>query len=91
MNSLCPICGRTVHLQPASSVSGSSASPAQLPPDFPFCSPRCRLVDLGRWLDGEYRIPGAPLELSDGAAPEDAPPETIRHSPRSSGAEEAVR
>lgn len=24
--------------------------------DFPFCSERCRLVDLGNWLDGRYRI-----------------------------------
>ena len=24
---------------------------------FPFCSGRCQLVDLGRWLDEEYRIP----------------------------------
>ena len=24
---------------------------------FPFCSDRCRLIDLGRWLGGEYRIP----------------------------------
>jgi tRNA threonylcarbamoyladenosine biosynthesis protein TsaE len=23
---------------------------------FPFCSPRCRLVDLGNWMDGGYRI-----------------------------------
>jgi endogenous inhibitor of DNA gyrase (YacG/DUF329 family) len=23
---------------------------------FPFCSERCRLVDLGAWLDGNYRI-----------------------------------
>ena len=23
---------------------------------FPFCSERCRLVDLGNWLDGRYRI-----------------------------------
>lgn len=23
---------------------------------YPFCSPRCKLVDLGRWLDGKYRI-----------------------------------
>jgi endogenous inhibitor of DNA gyrase (YacG/DUF329 family) len=23
---------------------------------FPFCSKRCRFVDLGRWLDGKYRI-----------------------------------
>lgn len=25
-------------------------------PSFPFCSERCKLVDLGRWLGGEYRI-----------------------------------
>ena len=25
-------------------------------PDFPFCSRRCRLVDLGKWIEGEYRI-----------------------------------
>jgi endogenous inhibitor of DNA gyrase (YacG/DUF329 family) len=24
---------------------------------FPFCSERCQLIDLGRWLDEEYRIP----------------------------------
>ena len=24
----------------------------------PFCSKRCKLVDLGRWLDGSYAIPG---------------------------------
>ncbi|MBC7785790.1 MAG: DNA gyrase inhibitor YacG [Burkholderiales bacterium] len=24
---------------------------------FPFCSDRCRLIDLGRWLDGKYQIP----------------------------------
>jgi endogenous inhibitor of DNA gyrase (YacG/DUF329 family) len=24
---------------------------------FPFCSPRCKQVDLGRWLNEEYRIP----------------------------------
>ncbi len=23
---------------------------------FPFCIDRCRLADLGRWLDGSYRI-----------------------------------
>lgn len=24
---------------------------------FPFCSVRCQLLDLGRWLDEEYRVP----------------------------------
>ena len=30
------------------------------PDDFeprPFCSPRCKLVDLGNWLSDSYRIP----------------------------------
>jgi endogenous inhibitor of DNA gyrase (YacG/DUF329 family) len=30
-------------------------------PTFPFCSPRCRLVDLGNWLGGRYRIAGEPV------------------------------
>ena len=29
--------------------------------DFqPFCSRRCRMVDLGRWFGENYNIPGAP-------------------------------
>ena len=27
-----------------------------LPRDFPFCSERCRLLDLGKWFDEEHRI-----------------------------------
>lgn len=34
-------------------------------PDYPFCSARCRKIDLGRWLDERYRVPG------DGQAPPD--------------------
>jgi endogenous inhibitor of DNA gyrase (YacG/DUF329 family) len=26
----------------------------------PFCSRRCADIDLGRWLNGDYRIPGNP-------------------------------
>ncbi len=26
-------------------------------PAFPFCSGRCRLLDLGKWLGEDYRIP----------------------------------
>ena len=26
--------------------------------DFPFCSNRCRQVDLHRWFSGAYVIPG---------------------------------
>lgn len=25
---------------------------------YPFCSERCRLADLGNWLQERYRIPG---------------------------------
>lgn len=25
-----------------------------------FCSERCKLIDLGKWAAGEYRIEGAP-------------------------------
>ena len=35
----------------------------------PFCSKHCAEVDLGRWLDGRYRVPGAPA--SSEAAKED--------------------
>lgn len=35
---------------------------------LPFCSRTCKLADLGRWLEGSYRIPGPPLEIeNDGA------------------------
>ena len=27
-----------------------------LPSHFPFCSDRCRLLDLGRWFDEDYRV-----------------------------------
>jgi uncharacterized protein len=32
---------------------------------FPFCSERCHLVDLGRWLGEEYRIPEDPDARGD--------------------------
>jgi endogenous inhibitor of DNA gyrase (YacG/DUF329 family) len=31
-------------------------------PDFPFCSDRCRLIDLGRWASGEYKISSPVLD-----------------------------
>jgi endogenous inhibitor of DNA gyrase (YacG/DUF329 family) len=48
----CPICGRD-----APPRGGAADNPS-----FPFCSPACKLVDLGRWLEGSYRIPGPPVE-----------------------------
>jgi endogenous inhibitor of DNA gyrase (YacG/DUF329 family) len=47
----CPTCHAPVRKDPA--------RPNKL---FPFCSERCHLVDLGRWLGEEYRIPGPPVD-----------------------------
>ena len=33
--------------------SSQSSSPDE---STPFCSGRCKMVDLSRWLDGSYRI-----------------------------------
>ena len=37
----CPICKKAVK---------------DINPDFPFCSERCRTLDLGRWASGAYVI-----------------------------------
>ena len=29
---------------------------------FPFCSDRCRLIDLGKWASGGYRISSPVLD-----------------------------
>ena len=34
--------------------------PREENPSFPFCSRRCRAVDLGRWFTGEYRAGSEP-------------------------------
>lgn len=52
----CPICDRDVVAR-----SGNAA--------FPFCSPRCKTIDLGKWLDEEYRVP---VEDSNDEVPEEA-------------------
>jgi endogenous inhibitor of DNA gyrase (YacG/DUF329 family) len=31
-------------------------------PFRPFCSERCKLIDLGAWAGEKYRIPGEPVE-----------------------------
>lgn len=40
-------------------------------PSFPFCSERCRLIDLGRWIDGKFAIPG---DSAPGSAPQSIGP-----------------
>ena len=32
----------------------------------PFCSERCKLLDLRNWVDGRYRIPGEDALAADG-------------------------
>lgn len=51
---LCPKCGAAVRWEPESRYR-------------PFCSARCKGVDLGAWASDEYRIPAeTPPELPDG-------------------------
>ena len=38
---------------------------AENPKTLPFCSPRCRDVDLNRWLSGKYVIPGSDTAEED--------------------------
>ena len=41
----CPTCGKNVDWHRR-----------QGNPSFPFCSERCKLIDLGKWLNEEHRI-----------------------------------
>ena len=43
----CPTCGKSTEWKEN--------------PFRPFCSERCQLRDLGRWVDGDYSVPGDPL------------------------------
>ena len=40
----CPQCGRFTFYTPEN-------------PSRPFCSPRCKLIDLGQWADEAYKVP----------------------------------
>jgi endogenous inhibitor of DNA gyrase (YacG/DUF329 family) len=46
----CPICGGEVTRTELDGTPRAGDA-------YPFCSERCRLVDLSRWLDESYRIP----------------------------------
>jgi hypothetical protein len=37
-------------------------------PWAPFCSERCRLQDLARWINGSYRVAGEKVGEQDTAA-----------------------
>lgn len=45
----CPTCGAPVEFTPANKFR-------------PFCSDRCKLIDLGAWASEEHAIAGNPLE-----------------------------
>jgi endogenous inhibitor of DNA gyrase (YacG/DUF329 family) len=55
---LCPTCQNPV---------SAPAEDQPLPKWFPFCSERCKLIDLGRWLDGKYQIDV--VDPEEGSAP----------------------
>ncbi len=40
-------------------------------PNRPFCSERCKLIDLGKWADAEYRIEGREKEEEKGKEEKD--------------------
>ena len=48
----CPTCNKPALLAPEN-------------PAFPFCSARCKTIDLGRWLNEEYRVPVQPEDGSE--------------------------
>jgi endogenous inhibitor of DNA gyrase (YacG/DUF329 family) len=54
----------------------------QKEPEFPFCSERCRLIDLGKWASGGYVI-STPLNEADQYGEAEYP--TRRFSNRSAG------
>ena len=51
----CPICKNPV---------------ASTDEQFPFCSQRCRTIDLGRWASGQYVIPASPQDEEEDGLPE---------------------
>jgi endogenous inhibitor of DNA gyrase (YacG/DUF329 family) len=55
----CPTCGR--------SIEWSEQSPFR-----PFCSERCRVIDLGAWLTEKHVIPDTGTELAPDAPDEPA-------------------
>lgn len=42
-------------------------------PFRPFCSERCKLIDLDNWLSERYRIPGAAEDSAEGEPEPDGP------------------
>jgi uncharacterized protein len=54
----CPTCDRVVQWNASS-------------PWRPFCSERCKLIDLGAWASEQHAIPGNEIEAEDKPKTED--------------------
>jgi uncharacterized protein len=52
----CPRCGKDTE------ITGN--------PFRPFCSERCKLIDLGNWISGSYRIPETESEVTEEEGPQ---------------------
>lgn len=48
----CPICNKATPFTPDN-------------PYRPFCSQRCKLIDLGQWANEEYRVPDSGTRLNE--------------------------
>jgi endogenous inhibitor of DNA gyrase (YacG/DUF329 family) len=57
----CPICDKVLAV--------NEEKPSEENTYFPFCSQRCKLTDLGAWLDAGYkivsRLPRTPLNNTE--------------------------
>lgn len=63
---ICPICG-------------AESKPRSENPAFPFCNPRCQTVDLGKWMNEEYRIPARPDSSDEDESDSEVEGEIVRH------------
>jgi endogenous inhibitor of DNA gyrase (YacG/DUF329 family) len=57
----CPICGKKVEKRAKDKSSSDKTADF-----FPFCSQRCKLVDLNAWLESQYIISSPVEEHKDG-------------------------
>lgn len=57
----CPTCGKAVEWLPENRYR-------------PFCSARCRQIDLGAWASEAYRVPSSPPDAEDAGGDGFVPP-----------------
>jgi endogenous inhibitor of DNA gyrase (YacG/DUF329 family) len=56
MKRQCPICGKKIE-----KIAKDKKQTTQITDFFPFCSQRCKLIDLNAWFESEY-IVSSPLD-----------------------------